>query len=129
MNMTDLSTEALLARRELAKKATPGPWKTEPRKLYVFTTNDEKMIAELRISGGDIPWSEVQANARYIAANDPPTVLADIDEILRLRADVARLEREADWLAQAAANNGWGGRRVSAGYMREAARQAVENSR
>lgn len=26
MTKTDLSTEALLVRREIAEKATPGPW-------------------------------------------------------------------------------------------------------
>lgn len=38
-------------------------------------------------------------NAREDAANFPNVVIADIDEILRLRAEVERLEKEAHWLA------------------------------
>lgn len=47
-----------------------------------------------------------------------------LTELQRLQAENARLEREADWLAAAAANNGWEGRRVSPEDMREAARKA-----
>ncbi|EFL84346.1 hypothetical protein HMPREF0326_03039 [Desulfovibrio sp. 3_1_syn3] len=39
-----------------------------------------------------------------------------------------RLEKEIDWLAQAAANCEWMGRRVSPKFMREAARRAVESA-
>ncbi len=39
-------------------------------------------------------------NAAHIAANSPDVVMADIDEILRLREQVERLEKEADWLAE-----------------------------
>ena len=46
------------------------------------------------------------AEAEYLMSNDPPTVIATIDELLRLRAQVASLEKEADWLATAAADNG-----------------------
>lgn len=40
----------------------------------------------------------------HIAANSPDVVTADIDEILRLRVEVGRLEKEADWLATHVAN-------------------------
>lgn len=62
------------------------------------------------------------------AANSPDVVTADIDEILRLRAEMERVEKEADWLATAAANNGWHGERVSPEWMRETARKAVEET-
>lgn len=39
-----------------------------------------------------------QANAAHIAASSPDVVRADIEEILRLRKEVARLNKEADWL-------------------------------
>lgn len=39
-----------------------------------------------------------------------------------------QLEKEADWLAQAAANGGMNGWRVSAELYREKARQAVERA-
>lgn len=47
---------------------------------------------------------KTKANALYIAANSPDVVMDDIDEILRLRAQVERLEKEADWLALVLAN-------------------------
>lgn len=67
--------------------------------------------------------------------------MADIDEILRPREQVARLEREADWLALVLANAGCGV--PLTGYIdegvngmappapehwRETARKAVESS-
>lgn len=39
-------------------------------------------------------------DAQYIAANSPDVVRDDIDEILRLRAEVERLEKEVDWMAK-----------------------------
>lgn len=48
------------------------------------------------------PYEE--SDAAHIAANSPDVVMADIDEILRLRADVERLEKEANWLATRLAN-------------------------
>lgn len=71
--------------------------------------------------------------------------MADIDEILRLRAQVERLEKEADWLISTKIVEEWNGRFVGAqnkdnsGYAvyptkaeavaswREAARKAIEN--
>ena len=70
--------------------------------------------------------------------------MADIDEILRLRAQVERLEKEADWLISEKIVEEWNGRFVGAfnadkgglvvyesqavavASWREAARKAVE---
>lgn len=41
------------------------------------------------------------------------------------RAEIERLEKVADWLAQASANSGWGGVRLDADSWREAAAKAV----
>lgn len=134
------TTESLLARRELAKKATPGPWETDYRKAYVFTPPPEQiMIAEMRGIGDGLDTVQRQANAAHIAANSPDVVMADIDEILRLRAEVKRLEKEVDWLALVLANAGCGiplteyiGEAVNGmsppapEHWREAARKAVE---
>lgn len=49
-----------------------------------------------------------------------------LPELRQLRETNARLEKEADWLAQSAANNGWHGVRVSPSFMHEKARRAVE---
>lgn len=123
--MTDRTPEALLARRALAEKATPGPWAsyTNVEKVFGVTAYDwGKVYARV----GEYVWAILTMNlnrlspeeetearaafregrgidpgqpgrdARFIASNAPETVMADIDEILRLRAQVERLEREAD---------------------------------
>ena len=113
--MTDRTTESLLARRELAEKATPGPWIRERGFLVYGPWRGRPVSGEEGILN--------PADAAHIAANSPDVVMDDIDEILRLRAEVefwrqetqdvrenfertlqcerdktGRLEREADWL-------------------------------
>lgn len=191
MTKTELSTEALLDRRELAEKAA---------KRMPFE------VARIVLCMGE---EEREGNHKdeddFLTSNDPNTVIATIDELLRLReenerlkeglenalhvnelrlAEIAktlitglaegitgdsksvtsqiratcvhcnasftraeeatahdnvcpkhpaniragRLEKEIDWLAQAAANCEWMGRRVSPKFMREAARRAVESA-
>lgn len=94
----DRSDAALRERLEIAEKATQGPWyhvlaaivgtKESPE------DNDATCICftEWGCSG------DPQANAAHIAASSPDVVRADIEEILRLRKEVARLNKEADWL-------------------------------
>ena len=55
-----------------------------------------------------------ESDAAHIAANSPDVVMADIDEILRLRAQVERLEKEADWLISEKIVEEWNGRFVGA---------------
>ena len=88
----DRTTEALLARRALAEKATPGPWIRERGFLVYGPWGDRPVSGEEGILN--------PADASHIAANSPDVVMADIDEILRLQAQVERLEKEADWLAE-----------------------------
>ena len=92
-NDIDLSNDALLKHRAIAEKATPGPWEPTCR----------KKVPLVRDSAGDdvcrMLWHKPTDTAAHIAANSPEVVKAHIDEILRLRAEVERLEREADWLA------------------------------
>ena len=117
MTEDSLTTEALLARRELAEKATPGPWEVDKSEITsaVYVETD----------WGHLICESDDEDAAHIAANSPDVVMADIDEILRLRAEVEfwrqetqdvrenfertlqcerdktdRLEREADWLAE-----------------------------
>lgn len=109
----DRTNESLLKRRELAEKATKGPWKQvqlsrsdslgQAYWQMLMVKRDEysidcRTVAEVRtyMRGGD--------NAAHIAANSPEVVMADIDEILHLRAENARLEQEAEWLAVQLAN-------------------------
>lgn len=95
------SDAALHERLELAEKATQGPWKSDEvvtRKKdfepsYVVKDKDGFTIVDV------IPVSAYQANAAHIAASSPDVVRADIEEILRLRQEVARLELENQRLA------------------------------
>ena len=154
----DRTTESLLARRELAEKATPGPWIRERGFLVYGPWRGRPVSGKEGILN--------PADAAHIAANSPDVVMDDIDEILRLRAEVEfwrqetqdvrenfertlqcerdktdRLEREADWLALVLANAGCGiplteyiGEAVNGmsppapEHWREAARKAVETS-
>lgn len=128
MMKNDCTTVSLLARRALAEKATKGDWYmfrlTHPSDHFNVRASFSAANVE-QICQCNSPTDANQANAAHIAANDPPTVIADIDEILRLRAEVEfwrqetqhvrenfertlqcerdktdRLEKEADWLAE-----------------------------
>ena len=98
----DRSDAALRERLVIAEKATKGPWQTDEvvtrRKdfepSYVVKDKDGFTIVEV------LPVSAYQATAAHIAASSPDVVRADIEEILRLRSEVARLEKEADWLVR-----------------------------
>lgn len=97
-NPNNRSDAALRERLELAEKATQGPW-YHTLAAIVGTEkspedNDATCICftEWGCSG------DPQANAAHIAASSPDVVRADIEEILRLRKEVALLKKEADWL-------------------------------
>lgn len=88
------SDAALRERLVIAEKAMQGPWKSDEvvtRKKdfepsYVVKDKDGFTIVDV------IPVSAYQANAAHIDASSPDVVRADIEEILRLRAEVKRLE-------------------------------------
>lgn len=96
------TTESLLARRALAEEATPGPWESDH-----FSSVAHSLYVESNI-GIFVCDSIEDRDAAFITANSPDVVMDDIDEILRLRAQVERLEKEADWLALVLANAGCG---------------------
>ena len=103
----DRSEAALRERLEIAGKATKGPW-YHVLAAIVGTRerpddNDATCICftEWGCSG------DPQANAAHIAASSPDVVCADLEEILRLRAEVARLNKEADWLAERLHGSGY----------------------
>lgn len=109
-----VSPERLQRIRELAEKATPGPWGTDEKGRGVYThaavSEDRtfgygcgyRFICDL--NGGEYHEyenAEEQLNtAAHISANYPGAVMVYIDEILRLRKQVALLNKEADWLAE-----------------------------
>lgn len=101
---SDRTTEALLARRALASKATPGPWGQVIAGLERVVIDSKGTVVCTVCLDEDFSDKETErqvlANLYYIAVNSPAIVMADIDEILRLRAQVERLEKEADWLAE-----------------------------
>lgn len=82
---TDRSTEALFTRRAIAEKATPGPWKISSNGLHIAGNINGRYLS-------DVAQATVITDAAHIAANDPQTIMADIDEILRLRAENKRLQ-------------------------------------
>ena len=99
----DRSDAALRERLRIAEKAAQGPWKLDEvitkRKdfepSYVVKDREGFTIADV------LPIAEHRNTAANIAANSPDVVRADIEEILRLRAENERLNKEADWLAKA----------------------------
>lgn len=93
------SDAALRERLEIAGKATPEGERTlwtvdhaVPRDLCIRDTFNERILT--------MEDCTATATARHIAASSPDVVKADIEEILRLRQEVARLNKEADWLAK-----------------------------
>ena len=93
-NRNDRSDAALQKRRELAKKATHGPWA-----LWEWDNG----VKEIR-SNADPDEDHVcrvwhKKDGDFLAKNSPIEVQADIEEILRLRQEVARLELENQRLA------------------------------
>ena len=145
MTKTDISTETLLARREMAERATPGPWEKDGDDIYTEWSREEypergyeaevEGFSEIRVAttenySPDISDDETAGNAAHIAANSPDVVIATVDELLRLREENERLEREADWLADKlkqykGASVTYKGEIMS---LREAARRAVQEA-
>ena len=92
--MSDLDLTEL---REIAEAATPGPWgvydanegMSPPRPYWSVANNEfhnptnlDALAIDISIDYGD------KDDAAHIAAFDPPTVLALIDEVERLRAGI-----------------------------------------
>ncbi|HJE68855.1 ead/Ea22-like family protein [Pseudomonas oryzihabitans] len=85
--------------RDRALKATPGPWQHErlgiiqggPMQTYV---NGAAMPQLFTSHGADfMEPGEYLANADFVASANPAAVLAMLDEIDRLKADNAALEK------------------------------------
>lgn len=93
MTEENRSTDALISRRRLAEKATPGPWESVYDYCVLPNTYGDRpanvLIADCsREHDND---KQTKANASHIAANSPDVVMADIDEIIRLRKRNERL--------------------------------------
>ena len=107
----DRSDAALRERLELAEKATKGPWIKRSRDFQgedgfgweskPTVEAEDKMVClfyDRDVDADDVDNDE--DDAAHIAANSPDVVKADIEEILRLRAENERLNKEADLLAK-----------------------------
>lgn len=87
---SDRTTEALLARRELAEKATPEKWNL----LQIFAEDENYVGPETWADMGKaVCICRYAKDAQYIAANSPDVAMADIDEILRLREENEKLRK------------------------------------
>lgn len=128
MTDIDLSPEFIAHLKTLAQEATPGPWIDYEGSIYqenegCFWIADVGRTIEDR-----------QEERAYIAAAHPGVLLAMCEEIERLRAEVARLEKEADWLAREVSSwehdqlDGTGKHIREVPELREAAREAVEEA-
>lgn len=85
-----MSTIDLSALRAVAESATPGPWiATEPSEW----DQDDSTVQQsgVRVNGHSLTWDDhggevfEPRDATHIATFDPPTILALLDEIDRLR--------------------------------------------
>lgn len=107
MTKTDLSTEALLVRREISEKATPGPWGVKCERhdntcheYLILTEDGDKIVGADKIDPREVYYRSLPEaicsldshDAAHIAANSPDVVIATIDELLRLRAENGRLK-------------------------------------
>ena len=95
--MTALNKQAL---REAAENATPGRWEYYPGKTsieYNVDSMDEDQGSIVYVDSGDFTKKQTDMNGEFIAAANPDTVLALLDEVEaadRLNADYrARLDR------------------------------------
>lgn len=105
------SDAALRERLEIAGKATKGPWIKKCRDFQgedgfgweskPTVEAEDKTICLFydRDARADYVDND-EDDAAHIAASSPDVVQADIEEILRLRQEVARLDKEADWFIE-----------------------------
>ena len=103
--MSDRSNEALRERLELASYATRGPWVKNSRSFGCVDGYGSEWHPTVESQKDkDICYHYDIDNAEdddaHIAASSPDVVRADLEEILALRAEVARLKDEIASLEQ-----------------------------
>ncbi|EKT1908846.1 ead/Ea22-like family protein [Escherichia coli] len=75
--MSNIDKQAL---RNLALRATQGPWAMEHENIWYYESGYTKHLAYF-CQGDDVDDHQDDANTRYVAAVDPTTVLALLDEL------------------------------------------------
>lgn len=85
MSEIDLSPDALQWRKKIAENATKGAWEEWGYSWFIFVQRKD--------DGMKICGDIMEPDAKFIASNDPDTVIAMIDEIERLRAEIEELKK------------------------------------
>lgn len=94
--MSNIDKQAL---RNLALRATPGPWAMEHENIWYCENGYTKHLAYF-CQGDDVDDSQDDANTRYVAAADPSTVLALLDENESMARDLISRNGEIEGLRQ-----------------------------
>ncbi|MCD0236429.1 ead/Ea22-like family protein, partial [Enterobacter kobei] len=84
--------------RQLATKATPGPWEEENGEVWIMRNGTATSILT-GVCGDDTSGQQDFDNARFIAAANPAAVLALLDELEAKDKSISFLK---DQLAQLA---------------------------
>lgn len=102
--MSNIDKRAL---REAAEKATPGRWEYYPGNTSI-EYNVDSMVEDqgsiVYVDSGDFTQKQTDLNGTFIAAANPATVLALLDE---LEAKDKRNERALSLLSDANTENVW----------------------
>ncbi|HCR2217407.1 TPA: ead/Ea22-like family protein [Enterobacter hormaechei subsp. steigerwaltii] len=100
--MSNIDKQAL---REVAEKATPGRWEYYPGNTsieYNVDSMDEDQGSIVYVDSGDFTQKQTDLNGAFIAASNPTTVLALLDELEAKDAQIANLTAERDALREGA---------------------------
>ncbi|QGU36164.1 ead/Ea22-like family protein [Enterobacter hormaechei] len=95
--MSNIDKQAL---REAAEKATPGDWKYSTFDCAI--TDDTSSLAIVRMHGGHLNDEQSALNGAFIAASNPATVLALLDELegkdSRIEEQAAIIAKQEKWI-------------------------------
>ncbi|QMR80120.1 ead/Ea22-like family protein [Enterobacter roggenkampii] len=90
--MTALNKQAL---REAAEEATPGRWEYYPLNTsieYNVDSMDEDQGSIVYVDSGDFTQKQTDLNGAFIAAANPATILALLDELEAAEKQIADLK-------------------------------------
>ena len=90
--------------RELAEKATQGAWGEDGVYVCTTITAGETIYAQ---TWDVVAESHQESNAQFIAAANPATILALLDENEALQAECEKLRKDAERLDFIAQHPGW----------------------
>lgn len=103
--MSNIDKRAL---REAAEKATPGRWEYYPGNTsieYNVDSMDEDQGSIVYVDSGDFTQKQTDLNGAFIAAANPATVLALMDELEAKDKRIAELEAREVLLPPKAPDN------------------------